>query len=69
MSAEGRGQRVEDRGAVPQSDHSAKKGVCHLGLEQGTAVNQLKHLRRRKVKASGPESQTFILFRIDGLID
>lgn len=65
MSTEGKGQRVEDRGAVQQSDHNVKKGVCHLGLEQGTAVNQLEHLGRRKVKASGSESQTFILFHID----
>lgn len=65
MSAEGKGQRAAARGAVWQSDHEVKKGVCHLGLEQETAVNRLKHLGRRKVKASGSESQTFISFHID----
>jgi hypothetical protein len=62
MSTEGKGWRVK-------TDHNAKEGACHLEQEQGDTVNQLMYLSKQKVRASGPETQTFVLLHIDWLID
>lgn len=69
MSAE-----VKDRGAKTGAKTEAlcrdrppcQAGwACPLEPELTTAVGQLQYLRKRRVRASDPEVQTFILFHTD----
>lgn len=70
MSAEGKGQRVKDRGIIQQSDHDIKEGKSIISSwSKELLLSRLKYLRKREVKASSPETQTFILFHTDWLTD